>query len=93
MTIPISATEAVRRFSELMNAVIYRHDSFTIIRGGKPAAAIIPIESLPHGRSLKELSGVLKKLPSLNDDNEIFARDIGEIIRTQPSLPEKTLWE
>lgn len=93
MAIPISATEAVRKFSELLNAVRYRHDSFTIIRGGKPAAIINPVDSLPHGKPLKELNSIINKLPSLKEDNESFAKDIAEITCNQPSLPEKALWE
>ncbi|MBA4419418.1 MAG: antitoxin [Syntrophus sp. (in: bacteria)] len=93
MAISISATEAVRRFSELLNSVRYRHDSFTIIRGGKPAAIITPVESSIAGKSLKELNDIIKKLPNLLDDNETFARDVREACCAQPSMPEKTSWE
>ncbi len=92
MAIAISATDAVRRFSELLNAVRYRHDSFTIIRGGKPAAAIVPVESVTSGKSLKGLGEILKLLPHL-DDNELFARDIKELVNAQPAAPEKLPWE
>jgi prevent-host-death family protein len=93
MATKISATEAVRRFSELLNAVKYKHNSFTILRGGKPAASIIPVESFPGSKSLKDLAGIIKKLPHLNDDNELFARDISDIVHAQPIMPEQPVWE
>lgn len=36
MNVPISSTEAVRNFSELLNNIKYRGDRYTVIRGGKP---------------------------------------------------------
>lgn len=93
MAIVISATEAVRKFSELLNAVRYRHDSFTIIRGGKVAAAIVPVETFAPTKPLRELREVIKILPGLKNDNEAFARDIEELVRTQPVVPEKAAWE
>ncbi|PKL52309.1 MAG: type II toxin-antitoxin system prevent-host-death family antitoxin [Nitrospira bacterium HGW-Nitrospira-1] len=93
MATAISATDAVRKFSELLNAVRYQHDSFTIIRGGKPAAAIVPVESVTSGKSLKELGEILRLLPRLKDDNESFARDIKELVSAQPAAPEKLPWE
>jgi prevent-host-death family protein len=92
MDTKISATEAVRRFSDILNAVRYRHDSFTILRGGKPVAEIVPSESHVTGKPLRELSEIFKKLPGLNGDNEAFAHDIMEIVRTQPGVPEKSPW-
>ncbi|TAN44709.1 MAG: type II toxin-antitoxin system Phd/YefM family antitoxin [Nitrospirae bacterium] len=89
----ISATDAVRKFSELLNAVRYQHDSFTIIRGGKPAAAIVPIESVASVRSLKDLRDIIKKLPSLKEDNAAFARDIETVIHEQPAVPGAKPWE
>lgn len=93
MAIAISATEAVRKFSELLNAVRYRHDSFTIIRGGKAAAAIVPVETFAPGKSLKELREIIRMLPGLRNDNEAFAHDIEEIVHAQPVVPEKSVWE
>jgi prevent-host-death family protein len=93
MATEISATDAVRRFSELLNAVRYRNDSFTVIRGGKPAAAIIPVEPATMGKTLRELNTIVEKLPHLNDDSEIFAGDVDKAACVQPSVPEKPVWE
>ena len=42
-------------------------------------------------KSLKELAVILRKLPHLDDDIEVFARDIREIVNAQPIRPEKPI--
>jgi antitoxin (DNA-binding transcriptional repressor) of toxin-antitoxin stability system len=88
----ISATDAVRTFSELLNAIKYKGESYTILRGGKPAATIGPAEKSTDARTLKELALLLKTLPRLEDD-DAFAADMEAIIRNQPTAPEKSSWE
>jgi prevent-host-death family protein len=92
VAIEISATDAVRKFSELLNAVKYRHDSFTIVRGGKPLALITPLDEPVSGKSLKELAAILKFLPRLASDGESFAAELDEIIAGQPTVPERSAW-
>lgn len=89
----IKATDAVRTFSEILNSVKYRHESYTIIRGGKPAAALVPIETSPARKTLRELKAALSHLPRLGKDAESFLHDIEEGMRMQPRVPEKTAWE
>lgn len=89
----INATEAARAFSELLNSVKYKGESYTVIRGGKPAAAIVPVEASSSRRTLRELPAILDALPKLGKDAERFARDVAEGIRTQPPAPESTAWE
>jgi hypothetical protein len=60
---------------------------------GKPAAAIIPCAPSGTGKLLKELHDTLTKLPGLSNDNETFARDVADMLRFQPSVPEKPVWE
>ena len=38
----ISATEAGRHFSELLDAVEHRHESFVVVRRGRSIARIVP---------------------------------------------------
>jgi antitoxin (DNA-binding transcriptional repressor) of toxin-antitoxin stability system len=57
----ISATETARRFSELMNRVRYRGDSFVVERGGKPICEILPAEASRF--SGRELADLLRSLP------------------------------
>ena len=58
----ISASEAVKN-PDLLNAVKYKGDSFTILRGGKATAMIVPAEKPVSTRTLKELSSYLKNMP------------------------------
>lgn len=87
----ISATDAVRTFSELLNAIKYKGEFYTIIRGGKPAATIGPVETVTSMRTLKELALVLKAMPKLDDDDK-FAADVEDIITSQPVTPEGSSW-
>ncbi|HNV55997.1 MAG TPA: antitoxin [Smithellaceae bacterium] len=87
----ISATDAVRTFSELLNAIKYKGEFYTIIRGGKPAATIGPVEAVTSMRTLKELALVLKAMPKLDDDDK-FAADVEDIITNQPVTPEGSSW-
>jgi prevent-host-death family protein len=50
----ISATEAARRFSDLLDAVEHRHETFRVTRGGRAVARIAPVE-VASGRAVKDL--------------------------------------
>lgn len=50
----VSATDAGRRFSEMLDAVEHDGESFTIVRHGKPVAMLAPVEP-PRGHRLKEV--------------------------------------
>jgi len=89
----IKATDAVRAFSEILNSVKYHHESYTIVRGGKPAAVLVPVETSPARKTLGELKAVLSNIPRLGKDAESFLHDIEEGVRNQPHVPEKTAWE
>lgn len=89
----INATDAAREFSEILNSVKYKRDSFTVMRGGKPTAAIVPVESAGTFRTLSDLRLIIKNLPRLGEDSAQFAHDINNISREQPALPENSLWE
>lgn len=93
MRTDITATEAVRHFSELLNSIKYRRDRFTIIRGGKPAAALVPAEEAVPERVMGELSGIFKALPRLAPNDTSFERDVLGAVGDQPPLPEETGWE
>ena len=97
----VTATEAVRKFSELLNFVKYKGENYQIIRGGKPVASLRPIETIteatPHAefeaKSLSEFKKLLKNLPKLGAEAENFERDVKKAIQFQPSLPKKSPWE
>jgi antitoxin (DNA-binding transcriptional repressor) of toxin-antitoxin stability system len=79
----ISATEAARSFSELMNRVRYRGESFVVERGGKPICEILPAG--PPKFSGAELANLLRSLPK--PDEEYFTV-VEELIANQPSVAE-----
>ena len=41
-------------------------------------------------RKMGELKGIIKKLPSLGDDSEAFARDVEDVIRNQSPVPKES---
>jgi prevent-host-death family protein len=50
----ISATDAARNFSDLLDAVEHDHQSFQVTRGGRAVARIAPLEAA-SGRAVKDL--------------------------------------
>ena len=50
----VTATDAARSFSDLLDAVEHRGEHFTIVRRGKPIASLEPI-SAGTGRDVKQL--------------------------------------
>ena len=81
MRADISATDAVRHFSELFNNIKYRGDRYTIIRGGRPTAALVPVNEADSLRRMGELSGIFQTLPHLEPDDINFADDVLEAIK------------
>ncbi|MBI3601026.1 MAG: hypothetical protein HY097_10365 [Nitrospinae bacterium] len=88
----VSATEVVRKFSEILNSIKYRGDHYTIMRGGKPVASISPVDTHLKERTLSELRELIKKIPRLGDEAERFEKDLKKIVINQPSMPEKDRW-
>lgn len=84
----VTATEAVWKFSEILNSVNYRGDRYEIIRGGKPVASICPVEKHNKECVLADLRELQKKLPRLGDEAEKFEMDLKGIARRQPVMPE-----
>jgi len=60
----ISATEAARSFFEVLNQVQYRDISFSIERGKKVVARLVP-PALPAGLPLGDLNRLFAGLPRL----------------------------
>lgn len=70
----ISLTEAARNFSECVNRVAYRGESFMLLRGRKAVAELRPA---PVGRRLGELADLMASLPSLPEgDPQSWNRDL-----------------
>jgi antitoxin (DNA-binding transcriptional repressor) of toxin-antitoxin stability system len=89
----ITATEAVKDFSALLNSIKFRGDHYIIQRSGKPVACMLPVDEATKSRPLKELKLILDELPRLNDDIEGFAAVLEALRKRQPALPEGFAWE
>jgi len=61
----ISAAEAVHSFPEVLNQVQYRNRSFSIERGRKVVARLVP-PALPAGLALADLNRLFAGLPHLS---------------------------
>jgi hypothetical protein len=89
----ISATRAVRDFSEVLNTIKFKGVHYIIERGGKPIASMKSIDEKMDQMTLGELKTLLKKLPKLEEELEAFASDLEEIARNQPLMSTGDLWE
>lgn len=89
----ISATEAVRSFSKILNRARYKGDHYTIVRGGKPIAEIGPVETPRPPRTLGELPAVLASLPTLDPEDASFASDVAAVAAEQPPISRTPSWE
>lgn len=80
----ISATEAARNFSEMLNRVRYRGEEFVIVRGGETVARLGPEPGAAH-RPLANWSDLVALFARRRRDAS-FADDLEEIQRTQPAV-------
>jgi len=89
----ISATRAVRDFSEVLNTIKFQGVHYIIERGGKPIASMKSVDEKIDPMALGELQTLLKKLPRLEEELEAFASDLEEISSNQPLMSTGDLWE
>ena len=88
----ISATRAVRDFSEVLNTIKFKGVHYIIERGGKPIASMKSIDEKIDSITLDNLKALLKKLPRLEEELDAFASDLEEISRNQPLMSTGDLW-
>jgi antitoxin (DNA-binding transcriptional repressor) of toxin-antitoxin stability system len=84
----VSATEAVRKFSEIMSHVHYKGDSYIVVRGGKPVASISQVAQPLKAKNLGELKSLLATIPRLGAEAEAFESDVKAARESQPALPK-----
>lgn len=89
----ISATQAVRDFSEVLNTIKFKRVHYIIERGGKPVASMNPIDEEKEIKTLGELKVLLQKLPRLDEELDAFAADIEDMKKDEPFVPAGDLWE
>lgn len=90
----ISATEASRTFSDVLNKVYYQNTTFEIKRGKDVVATLTPHKKTINKPTLaaKDLKNFLANLPALNAaDSVAFEKDIHQL-RAQNQLG-KTVWD
>ena len=79
----VSATEASRNFSELLNRIRYRGETFIVMRGGQPICELKPAG--PTRFTGADLVTLFRSLPAVDED---FLRAVEEAARSQPLIPE-----
>jgi prevent-host-death family protein len=79
----ISATDAARNFSDLLDSVEHDGASYTVVRRGKAIAVIRPTDA-GSGRALKDALRNAKPDPD-------FAKDIAEVRALL--LPQEDRWQ
>ena len=89
----ISATRAVRDFSEVLNTIKFKGAHYIIERGGKPIASMKSVDEKLDSMTLGELQTLLKQLPRLEEELAAFASDLEEISKNQPPISTGALWE
>jgi antitoxin (DNA-binding transcriptional repressor) of toxin-antitoxin stability system len=79
----VSATEAARSLSEIMNRVHYQNETFVVERGGKPICEILPAR--PPRFSGRELARLLGSLPK---PDEGYVAAVEDLISKQPTVAD-----
>ena len=82
MKFHLSATQAVRQFSDLLNRVRYRGEEFVIERGGEPVCEIIPAR--PITRTVADLVRALRSIPKPDDE---YWETVEDLTTHQQPLP------
>ncbi len=82
MTRRITATEAARTFSDVVNRVLYRGEDFVVERAGAPVCRIGPLT--PSRCTVEELSRLLAELPKLD---AAYLATVERAVRRQPPMP------
>ena len=90
MAIKLSATEFARNLSEYLNRVLYRGESFVILRSNRPVGELRPI---PAGTRMGDLPDILASLPHLSRrEAEQMGREIEGYRSELDSEPVGDAW-
>lgn len=84
----ITATQAARRFSDLLNRIRYAGDSFLVERNGEPICRMDPVGTRPKAT----VADLAEFLEHADWPDAGFADDLEKIQRGQPRLP-KSPWD
>ena len=84
MDTDVTATDAARRFSDLLNRVRYRGESFRIVRGGQAVARL----SGPGIQGTATARRLVERLAQLPPPDPGFADALEATLEDQGLLPE-----
>lgn len=86
-TLVVSATEAARRFSDLVNRACYQGETFVIERGGRPICQLGPLQATRCTGA--DLLALFARLPRPAGE---FLDAVEALTRTQPAV-EPSPWD
>ena len=75
----VSATEAVRTFSDLLNRIRYRGEEFVVERGGEPVCRMAPAAPVKR-LTLRDLTSLLREIPV---PDGAYASDVRRAVRSR----------
>ena len=81
-----SATEAARRFSDMLNRVVYNRESFLVERGGRAVCEVRPVYGSDFTGA--DLVALLRSLPA---PGEGYLGAVAKAVAEQPES-ESTQW-
>lgn len=81
----VTATEAARKFSDLLNRVRYRGEELEIVRGGEVVARLVPAQASARASTVGDL---LDLLESVERPDAGFADDLEAVQRDQSTASE-----
>lgn len=83
----LSATDAARRFSEVLNRVAYRGERFVIERAGEAVCEMVPVR-----RGFLSLTELAQLLRSLSAPDPGYWTEVSRAASRQPHVPPSP-WE
>jgi antitoxin (DNA-binding transcriptional repressor) of toxin-antitoxin stability system len=83
VTTHVSATEAVRTFSDLLNRIRYRGEEFVVERAGEAICRMTPAAPV-KALTLRDLASLLRELPRPDAG---YAPDVRKASRVQGRRP------
>jgi hypothetical protein len=80
MTHTITAIKARQNMGEMLNRVLLKHDEFIIERGGKPMAAVIPMDRLEQIKAASRffLAQTVLRVHKANKDVKVDAQALAD---------------
>ena len=82
----LSATEASRNFSDLINKTFYMKQTTTLLRGGQPVAKVIPVTK--ECVTGEELAKLWEGPPRISEQNGADWLNLTNEIRSELKLPD-----